>query len=171
MRKSFTTVLIASFLATGCASNRGSTPIPPSEVGQAQALQADAATNPLIPSRVGVFGGSREQIDPSDLSTPIASITELRIERLPGGAIIRATGVDQIQDAFNVRLVPGNAEELPVDGVLAYTMERQRLAEPTPMGAARTREVVVARKLTDNQLRGVRSIRVQAAQNALSVRR
>ncbi len=127
--------------------------------------------NPLIPQRRGLFSSSRQDDVEPDLTTPITSITALQVDNVPGGAIVRATGVDQIQGAFNVALVATNEEELPVDGVLAYTFERQRPAGARPVGPTQTREVVVARKLTDQQLRGVRSIRVQAAQNALAVRR
>ena len=174
MRKTFTTVLIASFLLTGCATVRDSRLNPFNWFGRAQpvALQEDPrATNPLIPRRGGLFGNSRQRYLAQDLTTPIASVTNLTVERVPGGAIVRATGVDQAQGAFNVQLVPETEEELPVDGVLAYTLERQRPETPRPVGPVQTREVVVARKLTDQQLRGVSSIRVTATQNALAVRR
>ncbi len=174
MRKIFTTVLIASFLLTGCGSVRDSRLNPFNWFGKAQpvAMEQDAAAaNPLIPSRGGLFGNSRQRYLERDLTSPIASITNLTVERVPGGAIIRATGVDQMQGAFNAGLVPENDEELPVDGVLTYTFERQRPEGARPVGPVQTREVIVARKLTDQQLRGVRSIRVAAAQNALAVRR
>lgn len=167
MRKTLTTVLIASFLLTGCAAWRDGS-------GQSQPVgvqQTEAETNSLIPSRSGLFASSRRDYLEQDLTSPIATISDLTIERVPGGAIIRATGVDQMQGAFNVGLVARNAEELPVDGVLTYTLERQRPEGPRPVGPVQTREVVVARKLTDQQLRGVRTIRVEAAQNARALRR
>lgn len=174
MRKSFTTVLIASLLLTGCGTVRDSRLNPFNWFGRSQPVpveQTEAETNPLIPRRIGLFGGARRQLAEQDLTTPIATVTDLKVERVPGGAIIRATGVDGMQGPFNVELVPETEEELPVDGVLSYTLERQRPEGPRPVGPPRTREVVVARKLTDQQLRGVRSIRVQAAQNALAARR
>lgn len=174
MRRTITTVLIASFLLAGCATVRDSRLNPFNWFGRAQpvAVEADPrAANPLIPRRGGLFAASRQRYAERDLTSPIASVTNLTVERVPGGAIVRATGVDQMQGAFNVELVPGNEEELPVDGVLSYTLERQRPEGLRPVGPVQTREVVVARKLTDQQLRGVRTIRVAAAQNALAVRR
>ncbi len=174
MRTPITTVLIASFLLAGCGTVRDSRLNPFNWFGRAQpvAMEEDpSTTNPLIPRRGGLFAASRQRYVERDLTTPIASVTNLVVERVPGGAIVRATGVDQRQGAFDVQLVPDNEEELPVDGVLAYTLERQRPDTPRPVGPVQTREVVVARKLTDQQLRGVSSIRVAAAQNALAVRR
>lgn len=133
--------------------------------------QVEGEVNPLIPRRSGLFGNARQQFQNQDLTTPIATVSDLTVERVPGGAIVRATGLDELQGAFNVVLVPETEEEVPVDGVLSYTLERQRPAGPRPVGPPQTREVVVARKLTDQQLRGVRTIRVQSAQNARAVRR
>jgi hypothetical protein len=156
MRNNITNVLIAGLLMTGCAQQR--------------AVEPDqSAANPLIPQRVGLFGSSGGRTPEQVPTTPIANVTNLTVERIPGGAIVRATGIDQRQGAFNLALVPQNEAELPVDGVLTYTMERRLPEDQSVSGPAQTREVVVARKLTDQQLRGVRSIRVSAAQNSLSV--
>ena len=132
--------------------------------------QSAAEVNPLIPEQSALFGAVRRNTE-IDLTTPIAEITGLRVERVPGGAIIRVEGRDTRQGAFNVEIVPANEAETATDGILVYTLERQLPQAAQAVGPAQTREVVAARHLTDQQLAGVRRIRVEAAQNAREVRR
>ena len=62
---------------------------------------------------------------------------------------------------------PMNAlRPLPVDGVLTYRLEGVRPNKQTTVGTKPTREVIAARRLTDQQLRGVRQIRVEGQLNA-----
>ena len=175
MRKTLTTVLIASFLLAGCGAIRDSRLNPFNWFGRSQEVAVDTGqtteTNPLIPRRTGLFSRSRQEYENRDLTTPIATVSELWVERVPGGAIIRAKGLDATQGAFNVLLVPELDDEVAVDGVLTYTLERQLPLEPRPVGPTQTREVVVARRVTDQTLQGVRTIKVVAAQNARQVRR
>ena len=70
-----------------------------------------------------------------------------------------------------MQLTPENEAEEPVDGVLTYRLEGIRPGRNTAVGTVPTREVIAARRLTEQQLRGVRSIRVEGAQNALVSRR
>ena len=73
------------------------------------------------------------------------------------------------QGVFNARLAPQNEDELPEDGVLTYQLQAQY--KQIIGGAPETREVTVARKLTDQETRDVRVIRVEGLQNALERRR
>jgi hypothetical protein len=98
-------------------------------------------------------------------------VTDLTVERIPGGAIIRATGLAARQGIYAVQLTPENEAELPVDGVLTYRLEGIRPSKPTPIGSKPTREVTAARKLTDQQLAGVQRIRVEGQLNAQVARR
>lgn len=174
MRKTLPLLLITSLTLTSCGAVRESRLNPFNWFGRSQEVPVETAeqeeVNPLIPrARRGLF--RRSQADSSELTTPISSITELRVERVPGGAIIRATGLDATQGAFNVALVPENEDEEPVDGVLTYSFERQLPEQPQAVGPEQTREVVAARSLTDQQLQRVRTIRIVAANNARQVRR
>ncbi len=174
VRRTFTILLISAFVLTGCGAVRDSRLNPFNWFGRSQevpAAQTTEETNPLIPSNQGVFTQLFRRNDGPDLTTPIETVTDVRVERVPGGAIIRATGVDNQQGAFNVELVPSNEDELPEDGTLIYTLERQKPSVRQNTGAAQTREVVVARFVTDNTLAGVSRIRVVAVQNAREVRR
>lgn len=174
MRITIATLLISCLALSGCTTVRDSNFNPLNWFGRAQPAPVAAQkenVNPLIPRRRGLFAARREALKAINFTTPIATITELRVERVPGGAIIRAMGVDSRQGAFNVDLIPVVEDEVPVDGVLAYTFERQTPSFRTATGPAQTREVVVARHVTDQQLVGVRTIRVEAAQNALQTRR
>ncbi len=174
MRTTFTSLVIASVVLSGCSTWRDSRVNPSNWFGRASAEPVAASTedvNPLIPRRGGLSASREAYRDSLNQTSPIATVTALRIERVPGGAIIRATGVDSRQGAFSVGLIPENEDELPVKGVLTYTMERQRPATPQAVGPVQTREVQVGRKLTNQQLSGVRRIRIVAAQNELSVRR
>ena len=81
-------------LLSGCAAIRDSAVNPLNWFGRSQqegpAPQEDAAgaaVNPLIPTRSGLFGNARERFRNLDLTTPIDTVTDLRVERVPGGAI------------------------------------------------------------------------------------
>lgn len=173
MVRTVTLLVAASLVLASCGVIRDSRLNPFNWFGRSSEVpvqQSGEEVNPLIPERSLLLGGSRNNAD-IDLTTPIAEITALRVERVPGGAIIRVEGRDTRQGAFNVEIVPANEEELPTDGVLLYTLERQLPIAAQPVGPAQTREVVAARHVTDQTLIGVRRIRVEAAQNAREVRR
>ncbi|MFK7876655.1 MAG: hypothetical protein AB8B71_12890 [Paracoccaceae bacterium] len=155
-------------MTSGCASRFN----PLNWFGRSEAVApADpvAEVNPLIPTGGGLL--SRNRGPAPDLTTPIDTVSDIKVERVPGGAIIRAVGVDATQGAFNVELVPMTEDEQPVDGVLSYTLERQKPDFRTRQGPVVTREVAVARHVTDQTLSGVRTIRIVADQNARQVRR
>lgn len=176
MLKPFTYALAITALLGGCGAVRDSSLNPFNWFGRSQEVPVEQtaeteAANPLIPTRTGIFSRRRAQQREVDTTTPIATITELRVERVPGGAIIHARGVDSFANSYNAGLKPNNAEELPEDGVLVYSFRREVPENTLPGGAEATREITVGRFVTDQTLRGVRGIRVEAAQNARSVRR
>lgn len=139
-----------------------------------QTGNVDENSNPLIPEQSGTivsFLGNSNAKE-VDSTTPISSITDLVIERVPGGAIIRATGLDPTQGAFNVNISPVDEdEEADENGVLLYELKRDRPPFRTASGPAQTREVTAARFVSDQTLAGVRTIRVTAATNARESRR
>ncbi|WP_254694247.1 hypothetical protein [Sulfitobacter sp. SK012] len=132
--------------------------------------QGDTVTNPLIPERSGLF----QRRAPKEViydGFPFEQVTSLKVDRVPGGIIIRATGLAARQGVYDVQLTPATEGQTPVDGVLTYRLEGIRPAYATNTGTVPTREVVAARKLTDQQLLGVRTIRVEGGENALVVSR
>lgn len=172
MRKTLTLLLVSSLTLAACGTIRDSRVNPFNWFGQSRSepVEAQESTNPLIPKGGGLFS-KQSAIDEIYLGQPFEQITNLTIERVPGGAIIRATGLAARQGIYAVQLTPENEEEEPVDGVLTYRLEGVRPDKNTAVGAKPTREVIAARQLTDRQLAGVRVIRVEGQQNALASRR
>jgi len=173
MTRNIAALLIASLVLSACGAARESRLNPFNWFGRSQsdpvATQTED-TNPLIPQATGLIDAMRERrLREVDLTTPITTVTGLVVERVPGGAIIRAAGRDPQPGTFNVEIVPATEEETPVEGVLSYTLERQLPPPGTVSGQAQ--EVTAARKLTDQQLEGVRTIRVAGVENARTVRR
>jgi len=172
MRKTLSLLLATSLTLAACGTIRDSRVNPFNWFGKSQSepIEQVENTNPLIPKTGGLFARDREAAD-TYAGRPFEQVTELTIERIPGGAIIRATGLAARQGIYQVRLTPENDAEEPVDGVLTYRLEGVRPNSPTPVGARATREVVAARRLTDQTLRAVRSIRVEGVENARVIRR
>ncbi|MCV3271965.1 hypothetical protein [Roseobacter sinensis] len=171
MRTTVSALLVSTLVLSACGGFRDSRANPFNWFGRSEPAPvavAEGDENTLIPTRTGLFSSNR----PRDvyLGQPIDTVSDLVIERVPGGAIIRATGVAATQGIYDVRLTPANEDEAVVDGVLAYRLEGLR-SGGTPQGAPVTREVFVARKVTDQTLTGARTIRVEGARNALQARR
>lgn len=128
------------------------------------------STNPLIPESTSIFSRNPD-VSTSYAGRPIDTVSALNVDRVPGGAIIRATGIASVQGVFEAQLTPANPEELPEGGVLTYRLEGVHPANPRGIGTPATRQITVARYVSDSQLAGVRTIRVEAAQNARDARR
>jgi hypothetical protein len=163
MRVKLPVLLLSLGLLAGCGSSANPMNWFGGDAPDPSILEPVEASNPLIPQRSGIFSASNTP--PAYLGTPIDAITDLTLERVPGGLVIRATGATAL-GAFNARLTPVGEGETPVDGVLAYRLEAQYTR--TASGAS---TVTVARQLTDQQLEGARTIRVEGLQNALERRR
>ncbi|MEQ6248164.1 hypothetical protein ABMC89_04670 [Sulfitobacter sp. HNIBRBA3233] len=173
MRSILPAFLVASLTLGACGVVRDSALNPGNWFGRSTPAPVSAETepvNPLIPTRSGLFG-SRPDNKEIYLGEPFYEIVDLTIERVAGGAIIRATGRAERQGIFAVQLTPVTEDETPVDGTLSYRLEGVERTQPTPVGAPATREVTAARRITDQQLAGVRAIRVEGAQNARVARR
>ncbi len=167
MHKTVSALLISTLVVSACGTRLN----PFNWFGRGEAAPTTAAsanTNPLIPERTGIFDSRNNEVVYN--GQPIDSISELAVERVPGGAIIRATGVAAVQGVHSVQLTPAEEDEQAVDGVLTYRLEGLR-GPNTGAGTPASREVNVARKVTDQTLRDVRTIRVEAARNALQSRR
>lgn len=114
-----------------------------------------------------VVTATQTDTDPRRL---VSQVVTLRAEPVPGGAIIRATGLPQIQGYYDGALVPLNGG-VPVNGVLNYEFRASAPDVQTRSGPERSREVIVGLFVSDQSLAGVSQIRVSAASNALIVRR
>lgn len=171
MRISKTLMILALATLTGCAAINESRFNPLNWFGSSQpdpaAMNpADADVNPLIPRRR--FSFFRSSQPEAFQGTPIAQITEMLVERRPGGAIVRATGQANRVGPFDVRMV------LNVDDSTETTLvyDLRALQQPGPRNTGpRARQVTAAVWLSDQNLRGIRTVTVRGAENARSVRR
>ena len=148
----------------------GSSTSEPAATQTAEASPQEA--NPLIPrERPRIRLGRRNQERELEDGTLIANVSELVVERVPGGAIIRVEGIADRQGVHSVRLTPADPELRPEDGVLTFRLEGVTPDRARSGGPDRARRVVAAVSLTDQQLGGVRVIRIEGAQNVRTTRR
>lgn len=168
MRKTITILAVTTVTLSACGAVRNSAVNPANWFGPSRSASVtaqEARTNPLIPTRSGLFARARAT-EEVYIGRPFDQVTNLAVEPIPGGAIVRATGLAERQGIYAVQLTPQNDAEEPVNGVLTYRLEGIRPTENTAVGTTPTREVTAARKLTDQQLRGVSEIRVEGERNA-----
>lgn len=97
----------------------------------------------------------------------IASVQFLTVSRTPDGAIIRATGLASTQGQFNAQLVPIARE----GSTMVFAFRAELPTTPQPQGSAASRQITVARILSNADLAGVQNIRVQAQENVRVSRR
>lgn len=170
------TVLAATLILSGCGAVRDSRVNPLNWFGNSQSApveqQEQVETNPLIPqdeSR-GLFSRLRADVV-AYTGQPVDQVSALVIEAVPGGAIVRASGVADYDFPYDVQLTPATDDARPVDGVLTYRLEAERPRNPRLRTSARVRTVTAAIRLTDQDLAGVNVIRVEGARNVQSTTR
>ena len=127
MRILTTTVLISALALGACGTIRDSVVNPVNWFGKGRssnsAAEQSSDTNPLIQeSRRGLFQSKDSEV--VYLGKPIDQVTNLVIERVPGGAVIRATGLTAVQGVYLVQLTPTTEDETPINGVLALSLGR-----------------------------------------------
>lgn len=126
----------------------------------------DSRLNPL-----NWFGQARQAavsdlyIRPEDPRALVAQVTALKVEPYPGGAIVRATGVPPSQGYWEAELV---AQPLDDKGRLVFEFRVFPPLAPTAAGTPYSRQITVATALSTIKLKGVDSIVVQGANNALT---
>ena len=170
MRILTTTVLILTANLSACGESHNSTLGLMNWFGDNRtsktASEQTEAKNPLLAeTKRGLFK-MKPNRDAVYLGTKIDQVTDLVIESVPGGAVIRATGLASEQGVFQVQLTPTTDDETPVNGVLTYRLEGIHPPTARNVGSNHTRTVVAARALTDQELSDVRRIRIEAARNA-----
>lgn len=166
IRTPVTICLVAGLVLAGCGTRLN----PVNWFGPSQPAPAAAAeeTNPLIPRRntaASIFRANRDEVY---LGQPIAQIESLLIERRPGGAIIRTTGIAALPGPYEVRLTP--IEAASSESRLAFSFDARQQPGPRSTGPD-ARKVTTAVYLTDQDLAGIREIEVRGARNALVTRR
>ena len=137
--------------------------------GSVANVQADGTVNPLLPQEdsIGMF----DRPDAVDISVPITTVTELRVEPTNTGAIIYASGVANRQGAYSARLRRERSEEDAQNGILTYSFRVGYPVDPTPQGPEQTRRVHEAASVSNDTLQGIRLIRVVGETNAREARR
>lgn len=106
--------------------------------------------------------------DPKDMRPLVQTVVDLKVEPMPGGAIVRARGLPPTQGWWGAELVLKPVED---PGVLVYEF---RLIPPlgqADVNVPRSREVDVAIFVSNYKLEYIREIVVQGATNARSARR
>lgn len=171
MRKSLALILAGTLILSGCGGWRESRINPGNWFGKSRSAPVAVATeseptNPLLAEegRKSIFARAEKE----DLSVPVAKISELRVEPTPTGAIIYASGIASRQGAHEVELrqVPTTAEN-----TLEYTLHVLYPVSATPAGSEHSRTIQAAVTLSEQDLRGIRTIRVSGAENARETRR
>ena len=170
MKRAVGVLILSALVLTSCGTVRDSRLNPFNWFGRGSSERVvsstdAAAVNPLIPrGRASVF---RTEEDTTYRGALIGEVSELLIERRPGGAIVRATGIADRQGPWEVRLVKDEAAAEA--DTLTYDMRAYEQARP--VGAEPSRTVTTALWLSDNDLLGIRTIRVRGARNAQVSRR
>ncbi len=167
MKQPILVLTLAAVLATaGCSSVRESRLNPFNWFGRSTAERApEDVVNPLIPKRrESIF---RQEQDSSYRGDLVAEVTELSVDRRPGGAIIRAEGRTDTLGFYDVRLVLRD----DADNRDSLTYELKALQVPAPQGSGSARVVSAAQWITDSDLDGIREIRVVARGNSRVSRR
>lgn len=123
------------------------------------------------------FGRDREEriavVDTevqTDSRPLVAEVLTLKVDRIPGGAIIHAMGLPPTQGYWDAELVPLSGE-LPDKGMLTYEFRVQQPPQPWPQGTQPSREVLVGHFVSDQRLEGVRRITVVGQANRRTTNR
>ena len=165
MHKPLTALLAASLLVSGCNSRIN--PVNWFGGSRSAPVAAPEEVNPLIPTS---GGGIFKRPEAEDVTVPIASVSELRIEPDLSGAIVTATGIAMRQGAYGAELRPTSEDLVPENGVLTFDFVVAYPEYRTATGSEQSRKVVVGYDLSRQELQGVRSIRVVGQNNALESR-
>ncbi|MEJ6398812.1 hypothetical protein [Yoonia sp. 208BN28-4] len=157
-KKALTLALTATLTLSACATISNSRFNPLNWFGPSTSVPVTAT------------GEIRPLVDPAtrfgevETRNLIAAIESMRIERSPSGAIVRATGIAAAQGQYNAELVEAGQS----GGVLTLAFRAAMPNNAQMGGPLATRRITVATELDFNDLDGVRTIRVQGAQNVLS---
>ncbi len=100
---------------------------------------------------------------------PIDKVTSVEVHKVTEGRLIMAVGVSSVHGTSDTRLILQN-NGAPEGGVLTLDLMGRPPIEPVIGGSDQTREVTTAVVLTEQQMAGVRTVRVKALSNSLDRR-
>ena len=133
---------------------------------------------------VNWFGGSTEEatlaprrgyVETVDRRPLVQQVLSMKVDRVPGGAIVSAIGLPPTQGHWATDLVPETTTigDKPVadNGVLAFQFRLLPPPGPRRSGTPVSRELSASTFLTDQELLGVRTIVVRGQTNQFSARR
>lgn len=173
MRKTITAALISTLLVSGCSTVRESNANPFNWFGGSD-TPAPAApageVNPLLPDSGGLFANSRAE-RARYKGIPVQTVSDVTLEKVPGGVMILATGITAMQGSYDAQLTPVNAREEPEDGVLSYRLEAIPDTEARTTGTLEARTIEVGRSIRDQDLGDTKVIRVIGATNVRDANR
>ncbi len=104
----------------------------------------------------------------ADQRLPVRQVTRAVLEPMPGGVILRATGLPPTQGYWDAELVARPVDE---NGILVFDFRVFPPVTDQPASTEVSREVVVATFISDIRLAQVAGIVVQGETNSLSPRR
>ncbi|MFC7703247.1 hypothetical protein ACFQXB_03440 [Plastorhodobacter daqingensis] len=110
-------------------------------------------------------GGLRSIAD--DPRPLVAEIVDMRVESIPGGAIVRATARQPVQGWWNAALLAEN-EGRAVDGAIRFRFVAAPPPAPQRVSTPQSRELTAAIFVPAVRLANARQITVSGAQNARS---
>ncbi|MFD1911365.1 hypothetical protein [Halodurantibacterium flavum] len=128
----------------------------------------ESRANPL--NWFGGGGGSRSapgtleppggfRVAEADARPLVAEVTQMSVEPMPGGVIVRATALQPTQGYWEAALVPEN-DGRPVDGVMTFRFVALPPLTPSAVSTPQSRLVTAAAYVPDSRLAGVRQITV-----------
>ncbi len=101
----------------------------------------------------------------------VPQVASLNLDPTPGGVIVRATGITQSPGFWQGGLVLEQRDGEPVNGELSFVFRVAPPLQTSGGGGQQSREITVARYLSNQQLQGVERIRVVGQRNMLTARR
>jgi hypothetical protein len=150
MNKTLVTALCATMALGACSSIGASRLNPFNWFGRSEQVQVIAPT-----------------ADAADPRALVAQVTDLTLERMPGGVIVRATGLPPTQGYWQAELVARPIE----DGKITYDFRVFPPITPQASSTTQSREVIVGAFLSNIKLDRIRQITVQGANNARTTSR
>ena len=150
-------VLCATISLTGCVRVMDSrlNPLNWSDQSTSAPLSGTTDRPPLVPIN--------RETRIIDNRSSIQKVTSIAVEKLPNGAIVRATGVTRIQGQFNAQLIPISNEF----GILTLLFLIEEIAG-TEKSSVSSHQITVARILKFAELENIHTIRIQSATNQQS---
>ncbi len=100
----------------------------------------------------------------------VGEVTQMTLDKVPGGAILTAAGLPPTQGWWDAELRPVG-DGAPVDGVLTFEFVVSEPREQTRVSTPQSREVTAGIFISDQKLAEVKTVVVQGERNSRTSRR